>query len=63
MNTPAFFRYTILVISSLAMVVGILIAVGVLPINFPDQYRMLMGIVIFLYGGYRFAIAYFRRAG
>ena len=61
MNYQTVFRYTILAISSLAMAIGILISVGVLPINFPDQYRVLMGIVIFLYGGYRFAIAYFRR--
>lgn len=61
MNYQVVFRYTILAISSLAMAVGVLIAVGVLPISFPDQYRVLIGIVIFLYGGYRFAIAYFRR--
>ncbi len=63
MNYPVVFRYTILVISSLAMIIGLLIAFGVLSINFPDQYRVLMGVVIFLYGGYRFAVAYFRRAG
>jgi len=61
MNYQTVFRYTILVISALAMATGILITIGVLPISFPDQYRALMGIVIFLYGGYRFAIAYFRR--
>lgn len=61
MNYQVVFRYTILAISSLAMAVGVLIAVGVLPISFPDQYRVLIGIVISLYGGYRFAIAYFRR--
>ena len=61
MNYQVVMRYTILAISAVAMVLGILIAVGVLSINFPAQFRVLMGIVIFLYGGYRFAIAYFRR--
>lgn len=63
MNYQAVFRYTILTIASLAMVVGILIMAGVLQIKFPDQYRVIIGAVIFLYGGYRFAIAFFRRMG
>lgn len=61
MNYQSVFRYTILAMSSLAMLVGILIMVGVLHINFPDQYTAVIGAVVFLYGGYRFAIAYFRR--
>jgi hypothetical protein len=31
------------------------------PKNFPEQYGIIMGAVIFLYGAYRFAIAYFKR--
>ena len=62
MNQPVVLRYTILVISALAMVTGILIAVGVLvPKNLPGQFGVLMGIVIFLYGAYRFAVTYFKR--
>ena len=62
MNSQAVFRYVILVISGLAMVVGILVMIGMLvPKNFPDQYGVLMGAVVFLYGASRFAITYFRR--
>ena len=62
MNVNAVFRYTILVISSLAMAAGVLIMVGVfVPRNLPEQYGVLIGVVVFLYGAYRFAIAYFRR--
>ena len=62
MNYNVVFRYTILVISSLAMGAGVLIMVGVLvPRNLPEQYGLLIGVVVFLYGAYRFAIAYFRR--
>ncbi len=63
MNYPVVLRYVILTISGLAMVVGGLVMAGILvPRNFPDQYGILIGIVVFLYGAYRFAIAYFRRA-
>ena len=63
MNSQVVFRYTILVVSGLAMVVGVLVMIGVLvPRNFPGQYTLLIGVVVFLYGAYRFAIAYFKRA-
>jgi prolipoprotein diacylglyceryltransferase len=62
MNYQTVFRHTILVISAAAMVVGVLVMAGVLvPRNFPDQYGVLIGAVIFLYGAYRFVITYFRR--
>ena len=62
MNYQVVFRYTIFVISAAAMVVGVLVMVGVLvPKNFPEQYGVLIGAVVFLYGAYRFAITYFRR--
>jgi hypothetical protein len=61
MNVTELFKYTILVISSAAMLLGVLIMVGILvPRNFPDQYRVIMGVVVFLYGLYRFVIAYTR---
>ncbi len=61
-DTPSVFRYTILVISGAAMVLGILVMAGLLvPINFPSQYGVMFGAVIFLYGLYRFVIAYFRQ--
>lgn len=63
MNYPAVFRYTILTVSGLAMVAGVLIMAGLLvPRNLPGQYGVLIGVIVFLYGAYRFAIAYFRRA-
>lgn len=62
MNYQVVFRYAIFVISAAAMVVGVLVMVGVLvPKNFPEQYGLLIGAVVFLYGAYRFAITYFRR--
>ena len=61
MNVTEVFKYTILTISAAAMLLGVLIIAGVLvPRNFPDQYRVIMGIVVFLYGLYRFVIAYTR---
>jgi hypothetical protein len=63
MNVVAVFRYTILVISLAAMVLGILVIVGVLvPRYFPDQYRIVIGVVILLYGLYRFVVTYFQRS-
>ena len=55
-------RYIILVVSGCAMAVGVLVMFGLLvPRNLPEQYGVLMGAVVFLYGAYRFAIAYFKR--
>ena len=62
MNVALMFRYTILIVSVAAMVVGVLIIVGLLvPRNFPDEFRVIMGIVIVLYGAYRFMITVYRR--
>ena len=61
MNAMDVLKYTIMVISVAAMLLGVLIIAGVLvPRNLPDQYRVIMGIVVFLYGLYRFVIAYTR---
>ncbi len=61
MNAMDVLKYTIMVISVAAMLAGVLIIAGILvPRNFPDQYRVIMGIVVFLYGLYRFVIAYTR---
>jgi hypothetical protein len=61
MNVTEVLKYTILTVSAAAMLLGVLIIAGVLvPRNFPDQYRVIMGIVVFLYGLYRFVIAYTR---
>ena len=54
-------RYVILAVSAAAAVVGIMIMGGwLVPRNFPEQYRVVVGAVVFLYGVYRFVIAYFR---
>jgi hypothetical protein len=60
MNVNVVLRYVVLVLSSGAMVIGVLVMAGMLHVNFPDQFRVVVGAVVFLYGGYRFAISYFR---
>ena len=61
-TTSSILRLTILVFSILAMVFGILVMAGVLvPKYVAGQFGILFGAVIFLYGLYRFVIAYFRR--
>jgi putative Ca2+/H+ antiporter (TMEM165/GDT1 family) len=61
MSVSTILRYSILAVSTAAMVVGVLVMMGTLvPKYFPEQYRVIIGAVVFLYGAYRFAIAYFR---
>lgn len=58
-------RYVLLALSGAAMVAGVLIIVGVLVpsrVTFPDHIRVILGVVIFLYGLYRFLISYYRRS-
>lgn len=58
----ALIRYVVLVVSVAVVVVGALIIAGQLvPRSFPDDYRIIMGVVIVLYGVYRFLIAFFQR--
>jgi hypothetical protein len=60
MNYQAMFRYTILIISGLAMVLGVLVVAGILvPKRLPGDFGLIIGVVIFLYGAYRFAVTYF----
>ena len=62
MNVAMVSRYTILIVSAAAMVVGVLIIVGLLvPRNLPQEFRVIMGVVIVLYGAYRFVITAYRR--
>jgi hypothetical protein len=61
MNVTIVLRYVALAISALAMVIGVLAMAGVLvPRYFPEQYRVVIGAVVFLYGAYRFAVTYYR---
>jgi len=51
----------VMVLSSAVMLVGVLAIVGMLvPVYIPEQYRIIVGVVVFLYGLYRFVLSYFR---
>ncbi len=64
MDFVSVLRYSVLAVSAAAMVVGVLVMIGYLvPRYFPEDYRLIMGAVVFLYGAYRFAITYFRQKG
>jgi hypothetical protein len=59
---PSLLRYTVLGISSAAMGFGILVIAGLLvPQNLPEQFRVIAGSVVFLYGLYRFVVAYIKK--
>jgi hypothetical protein len=61
MNVNSVVRIVILVISAAVMLIGILAMAGLLvPRYFPDEYRVIIGAVVFLYGLYRFVLAYYR---
>lgn len=46
------------------MALGTAVAAGwVVPGRISDEYRLILGIVVFLYGAYRFAVAWYRRPG
>jgi hypothetical protein len=63
MNGMSVMRYTILVIAAAATVIGILVMSGLLvPRGMPEQFRFLIGLVVALYGIYRFVIAYYRKS-
>lgn len=51
----------VMVLSAAVMLVGVLAMVGLLvPVYIPQQYRIIVGVVVFLYGLYRFVLSYFR---
>jgi hypothetical protein len=51
----------IMVIASAVMLVGVLAMVGLLiPVYVPEQFRLLVALVVFLYGLYRFVLSYTR---
>ena len=54
-------RLVIMTLSGGAMAVGVAVMAGwLVPVGFPQQFRIPMGAVVFLYGAYRFVVAYFR---
>jgi len=57
MDINAILRTTVLVLSAAAMLGGAAVIAGwLVPRHFPDQYRVILGAVIVLYGAYRFAL-------
>jgi hypothetical protein len=51
----------VMVLAAAVMLVGILAIIGLLiPVYIPEQYRIIVGVVVFLYGLYRFVLSYFR---
>ena len=55
-------RVVILVLAAGVMAAGVAVAVGWFQLRtVPDEFRTVMGIVIFLYGLYRFVLAFIRR--
>ena len=64
MNVAGTLRLLALLLSSAAMIVGALVIAGLLaPPSMPEEMRLIFGIVILLYGAYRFVITYFRQGG
>jgi hypothetical protein len=62
MNLPSILRTVVLMISGGAALLGILVMAGVLvPPNVPQQFHIIIGALIFLYGTYRFVVAFFRQ--
>lgn len=63
-DIPSVLRVSVLAVSAVVMAVGILVMIGFLvPKYFPEDYRIIMGVVVFLYGAYRFVVTYFHRKG
>lgn len=64
MDIPSVLRVSVLAVSVAAMVVGVSVMIGwLVPRYFPEDYRIIMGVVVFLYGAYRFVVTYFRWKG
>ena len=63
MTVERIVRFTVMILAGAVAMAGILVMTGVLVnVAITGQFRIVMGGVIFLYGVYRFAVAYFRRA-
>jgi hypothetical protein len=62
MTVERIVRFTVMILAAAVAMAGILVMTGVLiNVAITGQYRIVMGAVIFLYGAYRFTVAYFRR--
>ncbi len=61
MDLNRILNLVVMVLSAAMMLVGVLAMVGLLiPVYIPQEYRILVGVVVFLYGLYRFVLSYFR---
>jgi uncharacterized membrane protein len=61
-DVSAILRYFALALCVGAMTGGLLVIIGFLvPRYVPEDYRIMMGAVIFLYGAYRFVVIYYRK--
>lgn len=57
MDINAILRAMVLLLSAAAMLAGVAVIGGwLVPRYLPDQYRIILGAVILLYGAYRFAL-------
>ncbi len=55
-------RIAVLILAAGVMAAGFVVAVGWVQLRtVPEEFRAVMGIVIFLYGLYRFVLAFIRR--
>jgi hypothetical protein len=62
MDLNSVLRIVIRVISVAVMLVGVMAMAGLLvPVYFPDEYRLILGAVVFLYGLYRFVLTFSRQ--
>ena len=62
MDFQRILRWVVMILAAAVAVTGILVMAGVLAsAAIAGQFRIVTGAVIFLYGVYRFTIAFFRR--
>jgi hypothetical protein len=62
MDFNSVLRIVIRVISVAVMGVGLLAMAGlIVPVYFPQEYRLVIGVVVFLYGLYRFVLTFSRQ--
>jgi hypothetical protein len=62
MTVERIVRFTVMILAAAVAMAGILVMTGVLAnAAISGPFRLAMGTVIFLYGVYRFTVAYFRR--
>ena len=62
MTVDRIVRYTVMILAAAVALAGILVMTGFLiNVAITGEFRIVMGAAIFLYGVYRFTVAYFRR--